>query len=213
MSTEEQKLSEEELRRKNAIISSRVFLLMQWPAYTVLGLMGIVLPLITPVDQAAFLGSMLLITALVQSMILVRYGINPGFAWRAVVTAITFLASYITLMNPFDLNIPLTMTIGVYMMATGFYVVIEGRYSFSSRHIESVVYCGYFGMALGLSIFSGFPDTVYWTPATALGLYLIALGFTARRFLLKKLPEDAYIGSEDIYDNWGNHAPHPPGRE
>ena len=67
-------------KRKNTIKASRTMLLMQWPAYTVLGLIGIILPLMGVVYETALICTILLITGGTQAVILLKYGINPGFA-------------------------------------------------------------------------------------------------------------------------------------
>ena len=69
----------DETKRKNAIKASRTMLLMQWPVYTVLGLVGIILPLMGVVDETALISTILLITSGTQAIILIKYGINPGF--------------------------------------------------------------------------------------------------------------------------------------
>ena len=53
----------DENKRKNAIKASRTMLLMQWPVYTVLGLVGIILPLMGVVDETALISTILLITS------------------------------------------------------------------------------------------------------------------------------------------------------
>ncbi len=186
MTSQTEQISPENHKRKNAIIASRTMLLMQWPAYTVLGLLGILLPLFGAVDEKAYLGTVLLITALVQIMILLKYGINPGFFWRMLVMLITLIASGLILGNIFVDYFSTAQIIGGYLAGTGGYIVIEGRYSFSSRHIESVVYCGYFAGVMGLMLFTGWPEHSWWNPTIALSLYLLALGQSARVFILKE---------------------------
>ena len=186
MNTENQELSPEEQKRHKAIITSRTMLLMQWPAYTVLGLMGILLPLLGSVDEGALIGTILLITALTQLVILLKYGINPGFFWRLCVIIISYIASLLILSDFGSYYFTKAQILGAYLAGTGGYIVIEGRYSFSSRHIESVVYCGYFAGIMGLMLFTGWPDLAWWTPTIALSLYLLALGNTARVFIYKE---------------------------
>ncbi|MCP5381311.1 MAG: hypothetical protein H6912_03000 [Kordiimonadaceae bacterium] len=177
---------EDDLKRSNAIKASRTMLLMQWPVYTVLGLIGILLPLIGVVDEIALIGTILLISTMTQIAILLKYGINPGFAWRFSLTVITMVACILLLSGALDNYFSFEQIVGGYLAGTGGYTVIEGRYSFSSRHIESVVYCGYFGGVMGLMLFTGWPDLAWLTPVTALSLYLLALGYTARVFIYKE---------------------------
>lgn len=176
----------EELKRAQAMKASRTMLLMQWPAYTVLGLLGILLPVFGTVDEVAYLGTILFITALVQILILIKYGINPGFFWRLFVTIITIVTSSLLLSNAFVDHFTTAQILGGYLAGTGGYIVIEGRYSFSSRHIESVVYCGYFAGVMGIMLFTGWPDLHWWTPTLALSLFLLALGQSARVFIIKE---------------------------
>jgi len=176
----------DEIKRKNAIKASRTMLLMQWPAYTVLGLIGIILPLMGVVDETALICTILLITGGTQALILLKYGINPGFTWRFCVMIITFIAFGLILTNALSEYFSLNQILGGFLAGTGGYIVIEGRYSFSSRHIEQVVYCGYFAGVLGLMLFTGWPEVEWWTPVFALSLYLLALGYTARVFVYKE---------------------------
>lgn len=176
----------DEIKRTNAIKASRTMLLMQWPAYTVLGLIGIILPLMGVVDETALICTILLITGGIQAIILLKYGINPGFTWRFCVMIITFIAFSLILTNALSEYFSLSQILGGFLAGTGGYIVIEGRYSFSSRHIEQVVYCGYFAGVLGLMLFTGWPDLGWWTPVFALSLYLLALGYTARVFVYKE---------------------------
>ncbi|MCC3862149.1 hypothetical protein [Pseudemcibacter aquimaris] len=175
-----------EQKRKQAIKASRTMLLMQWPSYTVLGLIGIILPILGTVDETALIGTILLICGMTQLVILAKYGINPGFAWRFTVMLITFIACFLILTGALSDLFTTEQILGGYLAGTGGYIVIEGRYSFSSRHIESVVYCGYFAGVMGLMLFTGWPDLIWWTPAVALSLYLLALGHTARVFIYKE---------------------------
>jgi uncharacterized membrane protein HdeD (DUF308 family) len=177
-------------KRKNAVTASRTMLLMQWPAYTVLGLMGLIMPLFGNVDEIAFLGTLLLITGMVQVLILFKYGINPGFSWRLGVTLITFIASLIILIDPMKWGLNITITMGIYMIATGIYVVIEGRYSFKRSHIETVVYCGFAGTVMGFSLLKGWPQHEYWNATTAISVYLLLLGQTARVFIFNRSAQD-----------------------
>lgn len=176
----------DEQKRHNAIKASRTMLLMQWPAYTVLGFIGLLLPVMGAVDEVALISTILLITAMTQVIILIKYGINPGFVWRFSITLITFLASGLIYSNLLGDIFTTAQILGGYLAGTGGYIVIEGRYSFSSRHIESVVYCGYFAGVMGLMLFTGWPDLVWWTPTVALSLYLLALGHTARVFIYRE---------------------------
>ena len=178
--------TEEKIKRNNAIKASRTMLLMQWPAYTVLGLVGIILPLIGTVDEVALIVTILLITAMTQAIILIKYGINPGFFWRFSVMIVTFIACFLLQSGSADNYFTVEQILGGYLAGTGAYIVIEGRYSFSSRHIESVVYCGYLAGVLGLMLFTGWPDLTLWTPVLALSIYLLALGHTARVFIYKE---------------------------
>lgn len=175
-----------ETKRKNAIKASRTMLLMQWPAYTVLGLVGIILPFMGVVDETALISTILLITSVTQAIILIKYGINPGFVWRFCVMLITFIALGLILTNVLAEYFTIGQILGGFLAGTGGYIVIEGRYSFSSRHIEQVVYCGYFSGIMGLMLFTGWPDLAWWTPVFALSLYLLALGHTARVFVYKE---------------------------
>ena len=179
-------LSKEEIKRHNAIKASRTMLLMQWPVYTVLGLIGILLPIIGAVDEVALIATILLITAMTQAVILIKYGINPGFFWRFSVMVVTFVACGLILSNAAESYFTVEQILGGYLAGAGGYIVIEGRYSFSSRHIESVVYCGYLAGILGLMLFTGWPDLTWWTPVVPLSLYLLALGHTARVFVYKE---------------------------
>lgn len=176
----------DETKRKNAIKASRTMLLMQWPAYTVLGLVGIILPIMGAVDETALISTILIITGVTQAIILIKYGINPGFTWRFCVMLITFAALGLILTNALSKYFTIGQILGGFLAGTGGYIVIEGRYSFSSRHIEQVVYCGYFAGVMGLMLFTGWPDLVWWTPVTALSLYLLALGHTARVFIYRE---------------------------
>jgi len=184
--TQTPELSTEEIKRRNAIKASRTMLLMQWPAYTVLGLVGLILPMLGAVDEAALIGTILLITGMTQAIILLKYGINPGFVWRLFVMLITFIACILILNDGLSSYFSIEQILGGFLAGTGGYTVIEGRYSFSSRHIESVVYCGYFGGVMGLMLFTGWPDLTWWTPVIPLSLYLLALGHTARVFVYKE---------------------------
>ncbi|MBT5186742.1 MAG: hypothetical protein HOH19_11050 [Kordiimonadaceae bacterium] len=186
MNSENLDISKEEKKRHKAIIASRTMLLMQWPAYTVLGLMGILLPLLGTVDEVSLVGTILLITALTQLVILTKYGVNPGFFWRLCVMIVSFMASGLLLSGLFSEYFSISQILGAYLAGTGGYIVIEGRYSFSSRHIESVVYCGYFAGVMGLMLFTGWPELTWWTPTLALSLYLLALGHTARVFIYRE---------------------------
>ena len=183
--------SKDEIKRTNAIKASRTMLLMQWPAYTVLGLVGILLPIIGSVDETALIATILLITAMTQAVILMKYGINPGFFWRFSVMIITFIACGLILSSLVKDYFTVGQILGGYLAGTGAYIVIEGRYSFSSRHIESVVYCGYLAGILGLMLFTGWPDLTWWSPVVALSLYLLALGHTARVFIYKEKSNNA----------------------
>ncbi|HPF46372.1 MAG: hypothetical protein KDF58_06190 [Alphaproteobacteria bacterium] len=176
----------DDLKRRNAIKASRTMLLMQWPVYTVLGLIGILLPYLGSVDEVALIGTILLISAMTQIVILLKYGINPGFAWRFSLTVVTVIACILVLTGALENYFSIEQIVGGYLAGTGGYTVIEGRYSFSSRHIESVVYCGYFGGVMGLMLFTGWPDLTWWTPVTSLSLYLLALGYTARVFIYRE---------------------------
>ena len=176
----------DEQKRHDAITASRMMLLMQWPAYTVLGLVGILLPLLGDVDETALIATILLISGMTQAVILIKYGINPGFFWRLCVMIITFVACGLILSEAVADYFSLPQILGGYLAGTGAYIVIEGRYSFFSRHIESVVYCGYFAGIMGLMLFTGWPDATWWTPHLALSLYLLALGHTARVFIYKE---------------------------
>lgn len=176
----------DEIKRHNAIKASRTMLLMQWPAYTVLGLIGILLPLFGTVDEAALISTILLITAMTQAVILIKYGVNPGFFWRFSVMLITFIAFGLIVSEGMENYFTLEQVLGGYMAGTGGYIVIEGRYSFSSKHIENVVYCGYLAGILGLMLFTGWPDLTWWSPVVSLSLYLLALGHTARVFIYKE---------------------------
>lgn len=176
----------DEIKRHNAIKASRTMLLMQWPAYTVLGLVGILLPIFGAVDETAIIATTLLITAMTQAVILIKYGINPGFFWRFSVMLVTFIAFGLILSEGAENYFTIEQILGGYLAGTGAYIVIEGRYSFSSRHIESVVYCGYLAGILGLMLFTGWPDLTWWSPVVALSLYLLALGHTARAFIYKE---------------------------
>jgi hypothetical protein len=80
----------------------------------------------------------------------------------------------------------LEQILGGFLAGTGGYIVIEGRYSFSSRHIIQVIYCGYLAGIMGLMLFTGWPDVAWWTPVIALSLYLLALGYMARVFVYKE---------------------------
>ena len=177
-------------KRKNAIEASKTMLLMQWPAYTVLGLMGLLMPLFGNVDEIAFLGTLLLITGFVQVLILFKYGINPGISWRLGVTLITFIAGLIILNDPLNWQLSITTIMGIYMISTGLYVVIEGRYSFKKKHIESVVYCGFVGIVMGFSLLKGWPEHEYWNATTAISIYLLLLGQTARVFIFNHTTKD-----------------------
>lgn len=179
----------DEIKRKNAIKASRTMLLMQWPAYTVLGLVGLILPSMGVVDETALIGTILLITGGTQALILIKYGVNPGFAWRFFVMIVTFIAFGLIMTNALSEYFTLGQILGGFLAGTGGYIVIEGRYSFSSRHIEQVVYCGYFAGVMGLMLFTGWPDLVWWSPVVALSLYLLALGYTARVFVYKEKQE------------------------
>jgi hypothetical protein len=176
----------EEKKRRNAIKASRTMLLMQWPAYTVLGLVGILLPIFGAVDEEALIATILLITAMTQAIILIQYGINPGFFWRFSVMLVTFIAFGLITSGEAENYFTVGQILGGYLAGTGGYIVIEGRYSFSSRHIENVVLCGYFAGILGLMLFTGGPDLTWWSPAIALSLYLLALGHTARVFIYRE---------------------------
>lgn len=173
-------------KRKNAIKASRTMLLMQWPAYTVLGLIGIILPIIGVVDESALICTILLITGGTQALVLIKYGVNPGFTWRFCVMLITLTAFGLIMTDALSAYFTLGQILGGFLAGTGGYIVIEGRYSFSSRHIEQVVYCGYFAGIMGLMLFTGWPDLEWWTPVFALSLYLVALGYTARVFVYKE---------------------------
>jgi len=183
-------------KRKNAIKASRTMLLMQWPAYTVLGLIGIILPLMGVVDETALICTILLITGGTQAVILLKYGINPGFAWRFCVMIITFIAFGLIQTNALSEYFSLGQILGGFLAGTGGYIVIEGRYSFLSLYIEQVVYCGYFAGVLGLMLFTGWPDLEWWTPVLALSLYLLALEYTARVFVYK---EKKSLKSKPLY--------------
>jgi len=176
----------DEIKRHNAIKASRTMLLMQWPAYTVLGLVGILLPIFGAVDEGALIATILLITAMTQTIILIKYGINPGFFWRFSVMLVTFVTFGLIVSGAAENYFTAGQILGGYLAGTGGYIVIEGRYSFSSRHIESVVLCGYFAGVLGLMLFTGWPDLTWWSPVVALSLYLLALGHTARVFIYKE---------------------------
>lgn len=173
-------------KRKSAIKASRTMLLMQWPSYTVLGLIGIILPLLGAVDEVALIGTILLISGMTQAVILIKYGINPGFAWRFTIMLITLITCFLVLTGSLSEFFTVEQVMGGFLAGTGGYIVIEGRYSFSSRHIESVVYCGYMAGVMGLMLFTGWPDLVWWTPTVALSIYLLALGQTARVFIYRE---------------------------
>ncbi len=181
--------SSNDLKRKNAIKASRTMLLMQWPAYTVLGLIGILLPLMGAVDDTALLSVILLITAMTQVIILLKYGINPGFLWRFSITLVTLIAFMLIYSGALSDYFTVAQIVGGYLAGTGGYIVLEGRYSFSSRHIESVVYCGYLAGVMGLMLFTGWPDVAWWTPVFAVSIYLLALGYTARVFVYREKNE------------------------
>ena len=155
-----------------------------------LGLMGLLLPLFGNVDEVAFLGTLLLIMGAVQVLILAKYGINPGFSWRAIVTLLTFLASILILKDPFNWYLPLKVVIGTYMVWTGIYVVVEGRYSFKRSHIETVVYCGFLAIVMGFSLLKGWPEHDYWNSTTALSVFLLLLGNSARIFIFNRSVTD-----------------------
>ncbi|WP_417319704.1 hypothetical protein [Emcibacter sp.] len=189
MSEEKSNMSMDENLRNRALLSSRVFLLVQWPAYIVLGIVGLLLPALTHVDQAALMGAILLGMAFTKIIIMIKTGRGPGtcFCWRAGVTALNILASFLILANPLPFEIPLHMIVGAYMVPASFYVVLEGRYSFLDRRIEIVTYSGFLGMAIGASVFSGFPDIAFWTPTFAYSLYLLILGYTSQHFTFLKI--------------------------
>ena len=181
-----QNITSVEKKRQNAIKASRTMLLMQWPAYTVLGMVGLILPILGSVDEISLIGTILLVTALMQMVIILTYGINPGFGWRLFVMSVTFLAFALIINDWVASFFTIEQILGGYLAGTGGYIVIEGRYSFSSRHIESVVYCGYFAGVMGLMLFTGWPDLTWWSPTLALSLYLLAIGHTARVFVYKE---------------------------
>jgi len=133
----------------------------------------------------ALIATILLITAMTQAVILLKYGINPGFFWRFSVMLVTLIACGLILSGLVGDYFTVAQILGGYLAGTGGYIVIEGRYSFSSRHIENVVYCGYFAGVMGLILFTGWPDLTWWTPVMALSFYLLALGYTARVFVYK----------------------------
>ena len=119
-------------------------------------------------------------------MILFKYGINSGFTWRFCVMMITSISLGLILTDALVEYFTLGQILGGFLAGTGGYIVIEGRYSFSSRHIIQVIYCGYLAGIMGLMLFTGWPDVAWWTPVIALSLYLLALGYMARVFVYKE---------------------------
>jgi uncharacterized membrane protein HdeD (DUF308 family) len=199
MSEEKNEISMDADLRNRVLLSSRVFLLVQWPAYLVIAVIGLLLPLLSPeVDEKALMGSILLGMAFTKVIVLLKTGRGPGtcFCWRAGVTALNILASYLILANPFPFELPLHIIIGAYMVPASFYVVLEGRYSFLDRRIEIVTYSGFLGMVIGVSVFSGFPDIAFWTPSFAYSLYLLILGYTSLHFTFLKIPSGDFQGKE-----------------
>ncbi|WP_321397559.1 hypothetical protein [Emcibacter sp.] len=198
MSEEKSEISMDQNLRNRALLSSRVFLLVQWPAYIVLGIVGLLLPALTHVDQSVLMGAILLGMAFTKIIVLIKTGKGPGscFCWRAGVTALNIIASYLILANPFPFEIPLHMIIGAYMVPASFYVVLEGRYSFLDRRIEIVTYSGFLGMVIGVSLFSGFPEIAFWTPSFAYSIYLLILGYTSQHFTFLKIPKGDFHSAD-----------------
>ncbi len=165
-----------EEKRHNAIQASRTMLLMQWPAHTVLGLMGLLLPFLGTADDVALITSILLIISSTQALILLKYGVNPGFIWRFSIMLITFITIGLVYSGALASYFTMEQIMGGYLAGMGGYIVIESRYSFSGHHIEPVVYSGYIAGVLGLMLYTGWPDLTWWTPVMALSLHLISLG-------------------------------------
>ncbi|MFC7048972.1 hypothetical protein [Emcibacter nanhaiensis] len=191
-------LSMDQKLRNRALLSSRVFLLVQWPAYIVLGVVGVLLPALTHVDEAPLIGAILLALAFSKIIVMIKTGPGPGtcLCWRAGVTVLNILAALLILVNPFSLDLPLHMVVGAYMVPASFYVVLEGRYSFLDRRIEIVTYSGFLGMAIGVSVFAGVPDISFWTPTFAYSLYLLILGYTSQHFTFLKIPSGDFQGAK-----------------
>jgi hypothetical protein len=142
--------------------------------------------MIGAVDETALICTILIITDGTQAMILFKYGINSGFTWRFCVMMITSISLGLILTDALVEYFTLGQILGGFLAGTGGYIVIEGRYSFSSRHIIQVIYCGYLAGIMGLMLFTGWPDVAWWTPVIALSLYLLALEYMARVFVYKE---------------------------
>ena len=155
-----------------------------------LGLLGILLPWLGEVDMATLAGTMLLIKGLVQLAILLKWGVRPGFAWRAGITIFTLIVAWGILMDPLSLHIPLEISIGGYLLATGLYVVIEGRYTFAGHKAGTMVGTGYLSIAFALTLLTGWPSVAFWTPVLALSLNLLAVGQASRIINTAIAPSD-----------------------
>jgi uncharacterized membrane protein HdeD (DUF308 family) len=153
-----------------------IWYLLQGGLMIVAGVLALVYPVVSSVAAIIFLGWLLIIAGILQAISLIGARHVPHF-WLQLVSVVLFLiVGSLSLRNPGESLLTLTLLLIVFFMVEGISKVI---FALTIRPLANwgwVLASGVIGILLALYLWASIPVTAAWLLGVLLGIELIAEG-------------------------------------
>jgi uncharacterized membrane protein HdeD (DUF308 family) len=142
------------------------------------GVFSIIVPIVTSITVAIFVGWALVVGGAVQFAHVIRRDAGWERIWRLFLAVITVLAGLSLLLFPLSGTITLTVVLVVWLFLSGG-AQLAGWWQ--TRHIEGSWTVGLTGLAsvvLGILIWAGLPSSAAWAIGLLVGIQLLLYGMS-----------------------------------
>jgi uncharacterized membrane protein HdeD (DUF308 family) len=142
------------------------------------GIFSIIVPIVTSITVAIFVGWALVVGGAVQFAHVVRRDAGWERIWRLGLAAITVLAGLSLLLFPLSGTITLTVVLVVWLFLSGG-AQLAGWWQ--ARHVEGIWTVGLTGLSsvvLGILIWADLPSSAAWAIGLLVGVELVLYGMS-----------------------------------
>lgn len=146
--------------------------------FIILGSIAIIIPQVFTLGIALFLGWLLLIGGIAQSIRALSISSMPGFGLWLFIGVLQTGIGYFLIANPTEGAMTLTMMLTVFFALEG---IIKIYMAFMMRPLARwtwVFFSGVMALVLAIIVWAGWPGTALWVLGLLLGINMIFLGWT-----------------------------------
>ena len=142
----------------------------------VAGLLAIIYPLVTTAAIAVPLGWLLIITAVLQTIVLVGMRSMPHFGFQLLSVVLAVLVGFLLLRDPQQARQTIILLVITFLMLQGVSRLIFGLSIRPFPHWEWVMASGLLGIVLSLALMFNLPEPATWLVGLLVGIELIGEG-------------------------------------